>query len=208
MTTVSRLYSCLHEIGTFSRIYGAWTAYVRSGSAKHARAQSMALVWRSLAYELRTFCVCWALVVCPRWIYHAPSSCARRSHGDSFEHVQNLTAHVAHVAYAWRSSAIPLRMFGECKRVSHNQGYHLVCIWGQKWSFLYCPKKQLHMKEYNTINSVWNPNFAKLSLIFIEIQQLGKPQSDETFLCWGCYTMLIWYTFYWVLLMMFFNWTY
>ena len=206
MTTVSRLYSCWHEIGTFSRIYGAWTAYVRSGGAKHARAQSMALVWRSLAYELRTFYVCWALVVWPRRIYRAPSACARRSHGDSFEHVQNLTAHVAHVAYAWRSSAIPLRMFGECKRVSHNQGYHLVCTWGQKWSFLSCPKNNCTWKSIT--NSVWNPNFAKLSLIFIEIQQLGKPQLDETFLCWGCYTMLIWYIFYWVLLMMFFNWTY
>ena len=78
-------------------------------------------------------------------------------------------------------------------------GLHL----GSKMKFSVLPQKQLHMKEYNTINSVWNPNFAKLSLIFIEIQQLEKPQSDETFLCWGCYTMLIWYTFYWVLLMMF-----
>ena len=91
-------------------------------------------------------------------------------------------------------------------RVSHNQGYHLVCTWGQKWSFLYCAKNNCTWKSIT--NSVWNPNFAKLSLKFIEIQQLGKPQSDETFLCWGCYTSLIWYTIYWVLLMMFINWTY
>ena len=52
-------------------------------------------------------------------------------------------------------------------RVSHNQGYHLVCTWGQKWKFIYGPKNNRTWKSIDY--SVWNQNIAELSLIFIEL---------------------------------------
>ena len=52
-------------------------------------------------------------------------------------------------------------------RVSHNQGYHLVCTWGQKWKFIYGPKNNWTWKSIDY--SVWNQNIAELSLIFIEL---------------------------------------
>ena len=138
----------------------------------------------------RTFLVCSAI---PRRFFWACSKFdgARSARGVCLAQLSDSPAYVRRMQTCQSQSGVSL-------------GLHL----GSKMKFSVLPQKQLHMKEYNTINSVWNPNFAKLSLIFIEIQQLGKPQSDETFLCWGCYTMLILYTFYWVLLMMFFNWTY
>ena len=91
-------------------------------------------------------------------------------------------------------------------RVSHNQGYHLVCTWGQKWSFLHCPKNNCKWKSIDY--SVWNPNFAKLSLIFIEIYKFENPSLTKHFRVGGA--TQCWYDihFYWVLLMIIFNWTY
>ena len=91
-------------------------------------------------------------------------------------------------------------------RVSHNQGYHLVCTWGQKWSFLHCPKNNCTWKSIDY--SVWNPNFAKLSLIFIEIYKFENPSLTRHFRVGGA--TQCWYDihFYWVLLMIIFNWTY
>ena len=91
-------------------------------------------------------------------------------------------------------------------RVSHNQGYHLVCTWGQKWSFLHCPKNNCTWKSIDY--SVWNPNFAKLSLIFIEIYKFENPSLTRHFRVRGA--TQCWYDihFYWVLLMIIFNWTY
>ena len=99
-----------------------------------------------------------------------------------------------------------LRRTIRCWRVSHNQGYHLVCTWGQKWSFLHCPKNNCTWKSIDY--SVWNPNFAKLSLIFIEIYKFENPSLTRHF-CVGGATQC-WYDihFYWVLLMIIFNWTY
>ena len=138
----------------------------------------------------RTLLVCSAI---PRRFFWACSKFdgARSARGVCLAQLSDSPAYVRRMQTCQSQSGVSL-------------GLHL----GSQMKFSVLPQKQLHMKEYNTINSVWNPNFAKLSLIFIEIQQLEKSQSDETFLCWGCYTMLIWYTFYWVLLMMFFNWTY
>ena len=91
-------------------------------------------------------------------------------------------------------------------RVSHNQGYHLVCTWGQKWSFLHCPKNNCTWKSIDY--SVWNLNFAKLSLIFIEIYKFENPSLTRQFRVGGA--TQCWYDihFYWVLLMIIFNWTY
>ena len=91
-------------------------------------------------------------------------------------------------------------------RVSHNQGYHLVCNWGQKWSFLHCPKNNCTWKSIDY--SVWNPNFAKLSLIFIEIYKFENPSLTRHFRVGGA--TQCWYDihFYCVLLMIIFNWTY
>ena len=125
----------------------------------------------------RTFLVCSAI---PRRFFWACSKFdgARSARGVCLAQLSDSPAYVRRMQTCQSQSGVSL-------------GLHL----GSKMKFSVLPQKQLHMKEYNTINSVWNPNFAKLSLIFIEIQQLGKPQSDETFLCGGCYTMLIYYTF-------------
>ena len=52
-------------------------------------------------------------------------------------------------------------------RVSHNQGYHLICTWRQKWKFIYGLKNNWTWKSIDY--SVWNQNIAELSLIFIEL---------------------------------------
>ena len=83
---------------------------------------------------------------------------------------------------AWMSNHIPLFYINVVTfiyRVSHNQGYHLVCTWGQKWSFLHCPKNNCTWKCIDY--SVWNPNFAKLSLIFIEIYKFENPSLTRHF---------------------------
>ena len=66
--------------------------------------------------------------------------------------------------------AQPQRQALACRwgfRVSHNQGYHLVCTWGDKWKFIYGPKNNWTWKSIDY--SVWNQNIAKLSLIFLEL---------------------------------------
>ena len=76
-----------------------------------------------------------------------------------------------------------------CIRVSHNQGYHLVCTWGQKWKFIYGPKNNWTWRSIDY--SVWNQNIVELSLIFIELWHFEEVQYDEKFRRCGCYTMLI-----------------
>ena len=78
-----RRHSLLRWYGDHSRMSYMWTAY---------SPRKLGAVGISTAYLPRCYCV---------WY-------ARRSHGD----FQNLTAHIAHVAYAWRTSATPLRTFG------------------------------------------------------------------------------------------------
>ena len=74
-------------------------------------------------------------------------------------------------------------------RVSHNQGYHLVCTWGQKWKFIYGPKNNWIWRSIDY--SVWNQNIVELSLIFIELWHFEEVLYDEKFRRCGCYTMLI-----------------
>ena len=102
-----------------------------------------------------------------------------------------------HISYIYKN---------EYRRVSHNQGYHLVCTWGQKWRFLHCPKNNCTWKSIDY--SVWNPNFAKLSLIFIEIYKFENPSLTRHCRVGGA--IQCWHDihFYWVLLMIIFNWTY
>ena len=105
------------------------------------------------------------------------------------------------------ASVVPVASQCTCGSTCQSQlGVSLGLHLGSKMKFSALPRNNCtwKCKDY----SVWNPNFAKLSLIFIEIHKFENPSLTRHFRVGGA--TQCWYDihFYWVLLMIIFNWTY
>ena len=85
----------------------------------------MMIIFVWAAYGLCTLHAWSVLLVSAFHIYHTPTACGML--GDCtamFKHLQYLMAHVGHVAYAWHTSAIPMRKFVTKIQVRIQHIYH------------------------------------------------------------------------------------